>query len=246
MPYRSRMHAFMHGARTLMPLTAGVVPFGLITGVMAVDMGMSPGTTIAMTLIFYAGSAQMAALQLLHDDVVPVAIVFTALIINLRMMMYSAAIAPSMHHWPRRWTWPLSYMLSDQSYALCCLKLSSGELGKFARHFYAGTAATMWLAWQLSVVAGVYLGASIPDSWSLTFAVPLSFLALLVPGIRGAPTLAAAAVGGLIAVLAVNLPYNLGLITASIGGIVAGMLVESARKNTSRRTPAGDVEREAK
>jgi hypothetical protein len=88
-----------------------------------------------------------------------------------------ALVAPYLHHSPRRWTWPVSYLLSEQSYALCSLKFSSRELGRFAPYFYAGTAVAMWLTWQLSVFAGVYLGASIPETWSLTFAVPLSFLA---------------------------------------------------------------------
>jgi predicted branched-subunit amino acid permease len=103
----------------------------------------------------------------------------------------------------------------------------------------------MWLTWQLSVLAGVYLGASIPETWSLSFAVPLSFLALLVPNIRGAASLGAAMVGGLIAVLAVNLPYNLGLVTASIGGVMAGLLIESLRKKSLSRASTDDVEREA-
>ncbi|MGH8425628.1 MAG: AzlC family ABC transporter permease, partial [Pseudomonas fluorescens] len=184
MPYQSGREAFMQGVRALIPLSPGVVPFGLLTGVMAINMGMSPGTTMGMTLLFYSGSAQMVALQLLHTGVMPLAIVVTALVINLRFIMYSASLAPHLHHLPRRWTWPLSYMLSDQSYALCSLKLSSGELGQFAHHYYAGTAAAMWLSWQLSVLTGIYLGASIPETWSLSFAIPLSFLALLVPGIR--------------------------------------------------------------
>ncbi|MFJ3485962.1 AzlC family ABC transporter permease [Pseudomonas sp. NPDC090202] len=232
MAYRTATEAFMQGVRALLPLTPGVIPFGLITGVMAIEMGMAPGTTIGMTLLFYAGSAQMAALALLHQGVVPVAILVTALVINLRLVMYSAALAPHLHHLPRRWTWPLSYLLSDQSFALCHLKLSTGELGRFAHHFYAGTAFSMWLVWQLSVVAGVCLGAKVPESWSLGFAVPLSFVALLIPGLRNAASLGAAVVGGLIAVLAVDLPYNLGLIIASVGGIVAGLLLEQAGKPT--------------
>ena len=230
MTYRTGREAFIHGIRTLIPLTPGVVPFGLITGVMAVEMGMSPAMSIGMTLLFYSGSAQLVALQLLQNGALPVTIVATALIINLRFIMYSASLAPYLHHLPRRWTWPVSYLLSDQSYALCSLKFSSGELGRFAPHFYAGTAFAMWLTWQLSVFAGVYLGASIPETWSLTFAVPLSFLALLVPSIRGSASLGAAVVGGLIAVFAVKLPYNLGLVTASIGGVIAGLLIESIRK----------------
>ncbi|MGE8064791.1 AzlC family ABC transporter permease [Pseudomonas sp. NPDC089569] len=244
MPYRTGMDAFMHGVRTLLPLTPGVIPFGLVTGVMAIGMGLSPGTTLGMTLLFYSGSAQMVALQLLHNGVLPAAIVLTALIINLRFIMYSASLAPYLHQLPRRWTWPLSYMLSDQSYALCVLKFSSGELGRFAHYFYAGTAFSMWLAWQLSVLAGVYLGASIPDTWNLGFAIPLSFLALLIPNLRSAATLAAAAVGGLLAVLAIKLPYNLGLVTASMGGVIAGVMIESLRKSPASTALSPDVERE--
>jgi len=246
MQHRSGMEAFMHGVRMLLPLTPGVIPFGLITGVMAIEMGMSPGMTMGMTLLFYSGSAQMVALQLLHNGVLPVAIVVTALIINLRFIMYSASFAPHLHHLPRRWTWPMSYLLSDQSFALCSLKFSSGELGRFGHHFYAGTAVAMWLAWQLSVLAGVVLGASIPESWSLSFAIPLSFLALLVPNLRSAAILGAAVVGGLIAVLAFKMPYNLGLVLASIGGIIAGVLIENTRKNTFKNMHTDDVERGAR
>lgn len=245
MSYRSGREAFMHGVRTLLPLTPGVIPFGLVTGYMAVQMGMSPGTSIGMTLLFYSGSAQMVALQLLHTGALPVTIVVTALIINLRFIMYSASLAPYVHHLPRRWTWPMAYLLSDQSYALCVLKFASGELGRFAHHFYAGTAVSMWLAWQLSVVAGIYLGASIPQSWSLGFAIPLSFLALLIPGLRSMASLGAAVVGGVLAVLAINLPYNLGLVTASIGGVIAGLVIESLRKPRVHDASVSGAEGEA-
>lgn len=241
MKYRNGTDAFVQGVRALIPLTPGVIPFGLVTGVMAIEMGMSPGMSIGMTLLFYSGSAQLVALQLLQSGALPAAIVATALIINLRFVMYSASLAPYLHHLPRSWTWAVSYMLSDQSYALCSLKFSSGELGRYAPHYYAGTALAMWLTWQLSVCAGIYLGSSIPQTWSLNFAVPLSFLALLVPNIRGMETLGAATAGGVIAVIAVNLPYNLGLVTASIGGVVAGLLIEGIRSKTITRVSPKDV-----
>lgn len=241
MAYPSATQAFLQGLRALLPLMPGVIPFGLVTGVMAVELGLSPATAMGMTLLFYSGSAQMVALQLLHNGVLPVAIVATALIINLRFIMYSASLAPHFHRLPRRWTWPLCYLLSDQAYALCTLKFDSGELGRYAHHYYAGTALGMWLAWQLSVLAGVYLGASIPESWSLSFAIPLSFLALLVPGIRDRATLGAAVVGGVIAVLAVDMPYNLGLVSAAVGGIVAGLVIETR----NARARANDTEEQA-
>jgi predicted branched-subunit amino acid permease len=114
MSYPSATQAFLQGLRALLPLTPGVIPFGLVTGVMAVELGLSPATAMGMTLLFYSGSAQMVALQLLSNGVLPVAIVATALIINLRFIMYSASLAPHFHGLPRRWTWPLCYLLSDQ------------------------------------------------------------------------------------------------------------------------------------
>jgi len=245
MRYRNAGHAFAHGVQTLLPLVPGVIPFGLVTGVMATEMGMSPGTTMGMTLLFYSGSAQMVALQLLHNAALPLTVVVTALIINLRFIMYSASLAPHLHKLPRRWTWSMSYLLSDQSYALCSLKLSSGELGVHAKYFYMGTAFAMWLAWQLSVLAGVILGARIPETWSLGFAIPLSFLALLIPNLRNAATLGAAIVGGAIAILAIKLPYNLGLVTASIGGVVAGVLIENLRRGEAGHVSAPAMERDA-
>jgi predicted branched-subunit amino acid permease len=244
MSYRSGTHAFMHGVHTASPFTTGVIPFGLIAGVSAAGMGMSLTTTMGMTLLFYSGSAQIAVLQLLQNGALPVTMVITALVINLRFLMYSASLAPHLHHLPRRKTWPLSYLLADQVFALFSLRSASGELGRHAFHYYVGAAITMWLGWTLAVLAGVILGARIPEAWSLGFAIPLSFLALLIPSIRSAATLCAALVGGALAVLAIDLPYNLGMLTASLGGVIAGLTVEHLRKDLDT-VRGNDAEQEA-
>ncbi|WP_260958585.1 AzlC family ABC transporter permease [Pseudomonas citri] len=244
MPYRNATHAFMDSARGVLPFATGIIPFGLIAGVTAVEMGMSPTTIMGMTLFFYSGSAQIAVLQLMQNAALPITMVVTALVINLRFLMYSASLAPYLQRLPRRKTWPLSYMLSDQAFALCSLKLGSGELGRFAFPYYAGAAVTLWIGWNLSVLAGILLGARIPESWSLSFAIPLSFLALLVPSIRNAATLCAALAGGALALLAIDLPYNLGMLTASLGGIVTGLTVEHFQQ-TARLARHNDIDQEA-
>lgn len=226
--------AFLEGVRALMPMVPGVIPFGLVTGITAVEQGFSPFATLGMTLLFYAGSAQMAALQLLRNDAFALVILLTALVINLRFVMYSAWLAPYLHHLPRRWKWPLAYMLSDQAYALSVMKLTSSKTAGSVHWFYAGAAFSMWLSWQLSVMVGAFLGAGIPSSWSLEFAIPLSFLALLVPSIRNCASLAAACVGGVVAVLAMEMPYNLGLLLASFCGICAGVFVEHRRAGAEK------------
>ncbi|WP_447739076.1 AzlC family ABC transporter permease [Pseudomonas laurentiana] len=243
MPYPSATQAFRQGAHNALPLTSGIVPFGLITGVTAIGMGLSPADAIGMTLLFYSGSAQMVVMQLMQNAALPVTMVVTALVINLRFLMYSASLAPHLGQLPRHHKWPMAYMLSDQSFALCSLKLGSGGLGQYAYPYYAGTALTMFFGWNLSVLAGMYLGASIPEDWSLGFAIPLSFLALLIPSIRSAATLGAALAGSVLAVLAADLPYNLGLLTGALGGIIAGLAIESWKK--PQAMPEANTEQEA-
>ncbi|POG09614.1 branched-chain amino acid permease [Pseudomonas putida] len=230
MHYKSAMHAFTEGVRAVLPLMTGMVPFGLITGVTAIGIGMSPLDAMGMTLLFYSGSAQMVVLQLMQSGALPLTMAVTALVINLRFLMYSAALAPHLSDLPRRKRWSLSYLLSDQSFALCSLKFGTDGLGRFAFPYYLGTALPMWFGWNLAVLAGVYLGTGIPESWSLGFAIPLSFLALLVPGIRNPALLGAAVVGGALAVLVHDLPYNLGLLVASLGGVISGLGIEQLRK----------------
>ncbi len=235
MQYTTGKEAFYAGVRALLPVAPGVIPFGLVTGVTAIEQGLSPLATIGMTVLFFAGAAQMAALQLLRNDAFPLIILVTALVINLRFLMYSASLAPYFHTLPKRWKWPLSYLLSDQAYVLSILRLSSAKPALFGHYFFAGAACTMWLTWQLAVMAGVFLGAEIPASWSLNFAIPLVFLALLVPSVRGSASLCAACIGGLVAVLAVDMAYNLGLLLGALCGITTGLVVEDYQ---TKRRPA--------
>jgi predicted branched-subunit amino acid permease len=93
----------------------------------------------------------------------------------------------------------------------------------------------MWATWQLSSAAGIFLGANVPPSWSLDFAIPLTFMALLVPTLRDNAAVIAALTGGAVATIAVGLPFNLGLVLAAISGIGAGLLVESMRHRHRKR-----------
>lgn len=245
MQYTTGKEAFYAGVRALLPAAPGVIPFGLVTGVTAIEQGLSPLTTIGMTVLFFAGAAQMAALQLLRNDAFPLVIIVTALVINLRFLMYSASMAPHFARLPKRWKWPLSYVLSDQAYVLSILKFTDGKSALYGHYFFAGAGFSMWLTWQLAVMAGAFLGAEIPASWSLDFAIPLVFLALLVPSVRNSGCLAAACVGGVVAVLAVDMAYNLGLLLASVCGICTGLMVERFQRRRPGRALSPAVEGDA-
>jgi predicted branched-subunit amino acid permease len=140
--------------------------------------------------------------------------------------MYSASLAPYLQAFSTRWRAGMAYVLTDQAYALSVTKFRADE-SVDRKWYYLGTALPLWVVWQICTVVGVFVGARVPDSLPLEFAVPLTFLAILVPTITDSPSAVAAAVGGSIAVVGSGLPLNLGLITGAVTGVIAGLVVES-------------------
>ncbi|WP_096390164.1 AzlC family ABC transporter permease [Halopenitus persicus] len=219
---------FRAGARDVLPVLLGVVPFAMVVGIAAIDAGLTPLQAIGMSAFVYAGSSQLAAIELLGESA-PIAVaVFTAIIINLRMVMYSASIAPHFDDYRRRTRAFLAYFLTDQAYALS-LTAYEADAVEDERWYYLGVATPISIVWMVCTALGVVLGSGIPDSWGLSFAVPLVFLAILVPVMKDRPRTVAAIVSGAIAVVLVSAPFNLGLPTGALVGIAAGLLTEAVR-----------------
>lgn len=219
---------WIDGARVMLPLLPGAIPFGMIAGVVASNAGLDALAGIGQSVIVFAGAAQLASTQLIADAAPVLVVILTGLVINLRFAMYSAAMAGHLSALPRWRRWLAAYLMTDQSYALSVLRYTARPemslAAKFA--FYMGGAIPMWAVWLAATAAGYVLGNRIPASWSLDFFVPLSFLALIVPSIADRANAAAALTGGAVAVLAWMLPFNLGLFLAAIAGIAAGYAVE--------------------
>lgn len=217
------------GARSVVPLLIGVAPFGLIFGVVATDSVVGGGLGIATSFIIFAGAAQLAVVQLLDSGAAPLVVIATALVINARHLMYSAALAPHFREFPAGWRYGLPYVLTDQAFAVSIGRFDDTTGPGYRRRFFTGAAFALWGTWQVTTVAGVIAGAEIPASWSLDFAVPLVFLALLVPTLRDRPSVVAALVGGAVAVAAFDFPYHSGLMVAALCGVATGVAAERVR-----------------
>jgi branched chain amino acid efflux pump len=250
----SRLSEFLAGLRAELPILIGVVPFGMIFGVLALDAGLTPAAAQSMSWVVFAGSAQIVLTQLVHGGAPPLVMLLTVAVVNLRHALYSASVAPYLRHLPASWKWLLAYLLTDEAYAVSILHyertqvsaLSSGIAGTRAdlRHwFFLGSGFALWGSWQLSTAAGILLGAVVPASWSLEFTLALTFIALVIPAIKDRAALAAALCAGLTAVLAYSLPYKLGLIVAALVGVLAGLLVES-RESKALEAPPSDAPRQ--
>src|SRR3989449_6455136 len=239
---------FAAGAKAEVPVLFGVLPFGLIYGALALQAGIPPMAALAMSSIVLAGSAQFVGTQLFAADAPGALIILTTFVVNLRHMLYSASVAPYLSRLGLRWKLLLAYLLSDEAYAMAithyreketqsgsrAVAHSSGRAVARSRKdepdqrhwFFLGAGVTLWTAWQVSTALGIYVGARIPGSWNLEFALPLTFIALVRPAVTDRATAAAAIAAGVVAVLAHSLALRLGLVLAAVTGIGIGILTE--------------------
>ena len=219
--------AFSLGLRSVMPMLLGVAPFGVIYGVVALQSGIPPLAAMAMSSIVFAGSAQFLLAQLVGAGA-PLLLTAGAVgLVNLRHALYSASVAPVLAHLPRRWKILLAYLLTDEAYAaaiphLMAVNENSPHAAQ-AHWILFGSGFGLWAGWQLATLAGVLLGAQLPSNLGLEFALPLTFIAIVVPMIDSRARLMAALVAAAAAVVLAAMPYKLGLFIAVMAGLVAGV-----------------------
>jgi len=225
---------FLAAVKSCLPVLPGVFAFGTISGVAMVAAGMPHYMAMAMSVLVYAGNAQLAALQLVTSGS-PLAIaILAALVINLRFCIYSLSITPHLAAAGPRWRPLLSYLLTDNGYAIT-LRGYERALGAADKvWYYFGCSVAIWVTWQLGTLTGVLVGARIPADWHLEFSIVLTFLGIVAPTIRDRAVAAAACAAGITAVLAWPLPLRLGLLLAVAAGISVGMLVESLSAEQQR------------
>jgi 4-azaleucine resistance transporter AzlC len=227
--------AFVSGAKAIAPVLLALTPLGVAFGATALGSGLSALEALGMSVFVFAGSAQLAALPLISAGASVAVVVLTVLVINFRMTLYSASLAPHFGRLPVGWKGLLSYLLTDQAYAATITGFDDGETKEpDKRWYYLGVALAIWVTWQVATMLGVFLGAWASEGWSLDFVLTLIFIALAVPAIKNRTTGAAALSAGVAALFVAALPLNLGLIAAALVGVVGGLAVESIAERRRR------------
>ena len=212
------------GIAAELPLLLGVVPFGMIFGVLGMAAGMPAWAVVLSSSLVFAGSAQVVFAQLWGVGAPAAVLVGTVGVVNLRHVLYSAAVAEHLRRLPWRWKLLLAYLLTDEAFAAAIGHLRDTAPAPERHWFLLGTGLTLWLGWQMSTVAGVLLGAAIPARWSLDFSIALTFIALLVLSVRQRSEAVAALVAGGVALSMQGLPHKAGLLVAAACGIAVGLI----------------------
>ncbi|RBI85728.1 branched-chain amino acid ABC transporter permease [Rhodosalinus halophilus] len=223
----SPRHAFVQGARDALPFTFVVSPFALLFGVVATEAGLNVVETLAFSIAVLAGASQFAALQLLTENAPTVIVLASALAVNLRMAMYSASLTPHLGEAPLWHRALAAYFIVDQSYALSIIKYERERLTLTERlAYFWGSVAPVCPMWYVMTLVGALAGTAIPESVPLDFAVPITFIALITPMLRTLAHVVAAVVSVALALGFAFLPYNLGLMVAGVGAMMAGAQTE--------------------
>ncbi|MGD1895852.1 MAG: AzlC family ABC transporter permease [Phormidesmis sp.] len=224
----SAWREFWTGARDIIPLVVGAIPFGIIFGTLATNNGLSPAATLAMSAFVFAGSSQFIAAGMLAVKTGWLLIVLTTFVVNLRHLLYAVSLVPYIKQLPQTWKVPLAFLLTDEAFAVVIRRYESEDTAPFKHWYYLGAALAMYLNWQLCTVLGITLGQLIPNAadWGLDFAMSVTFIGMVIPYLKRQPMVIAVVVAGLVALLSASLPHKLGLMLAAVMGIGAGVVSE--------------------
>lgn len=230
--------AFLDALRTSSQTVPGLMAWGAVTGMAMVQSGLSLWQGLAMTLLVYAGSAQLASLPLIAAGA-PIWMIFlTALMVNLRFIIFGAVIGPHFSHlrWYQRIAY--GYVNADVVMALFPQRFPSHTVTKTEgkRGYYLGLVSSNWIGWQTGSIAGMLLASQIPPAWGIGFAGTLALLAITIPLVINRAALASVIVAGFTAVLSIGLPYRLGLVLAIVLGIAAAMTVDYLTERAQARS----------
>jgi len=222
--FQTRKSEFLSGMRDTIPLIIGAIPFGIIFGTLSIKNGLTLGHTMALSMVVFAGSAQFIALGLIASGTSWQIILLTTFVVNLRHLLYSATLAPGVRHLSGPLKAAMAFWLTDETFAVVATRYANGTSPGTLHFYYLGSAILMYVNWALCTLTGAMFGNLIPGAaeWGLDFAMPVTFIGMLVPYLRNLPMISASAVAGMVALLSYGLPNKIGLVLAAGAGIAAG------------------------
>ena len=229
----NRSKIFVKGMTDVSPLMIPVVPFGIIFGVLAIDLGLSPITTMAMLIIIFGGASQIIFLQLFSAGASSLIILSSVGAVNSRHLLYGAVLSEHMSDFKMTWKIIISYFLVDQAFAVTNSYLKKSTDKNKAFHSF-GAGATCWIIWQTTTIIGIFLGSIIPEKLGLSFAVPLTFLALIVDDLRKFTNIIVIIISGSIATFGYEIiPFKAYVIVAALSGLIVAMILTKSKRSNN-------------
>jgi len=225
----SNFKIFSKGFLDVLPLLIPVVPFGIILGVIGIELGFSPLVVYATSFIVFSGSAQIVLFQLISAGATPLVTLTSVAVTNSRHFLYGAVVSEYFEELSITWKAILSYFLTDQSFAVSYRYFKKNKTVPNKHYYLLGSGFTLWTIWQISTLMGIFLGSIVPEELGLTFAIPLTFLSLIIHEFRKPDHLFVIFTSGILATLFYDIPFKAYIILATSIALVVATVITNLR-----------------
>ena len=226
----SKFQIFKIGFFDVAPHLLSVIPFGIIFGAIGIELGFDPIMTYATSLIIFGGASQIVFLQLLSGGASSLIAITSVGVINSRHLLYGAVLSEHLSKLSLIKKLFISYFIVDQGFAVSNVYLKNNSKQSFNYYHLLGSGITLWLCWQISTIIGIYLGSIVPEALGLKFAIPLTFIAIIINELRKIDHLIVMIVSGLAATFFYNAPFKSYILISPIIGLFAAYLILKFKK----------------
>ena len=222
--------SFVRGFIDVLPLLIPVVPFGIIFGAIGIELGFGPYVIYATSIIIFSGASQIVFFQLLSAGASSLVAITSSSVISTRHLLYGAVINQYLCNLSIYWKIGLSYILTDQAFAVSNEYFKKNKNEKFKHYYLLGSGITLWIVWQLTTIIGILLGSIVPEELGLTFTIPLTFLALLINYFRKIDHLIIIIISGMLSIILYDAPFKSYIIFSSLVSLLIAYLIVKMRK----------------
>ena len=221
-----RLKTLTKGIADVSPLMIPVVPFGIIFGVIAMELGLSPYMTFGMSVIIFGGASQIVLLQLFSGGASSLVTLSSVAAVNSRHLLYGAVLSEYLSKLRLTWKIILSYVMVDQAFAVSNTYFKKNKKDKNKHYHLLGAGFTCWTVWQVSTILGIVLGSVVPEELGLSFTISLTFLALLINDFRKFKNIIVMMVSGIVATIGFNtIPFQAYIIVAALSALLVATLL---------------------
>ncbi len=225
-----KLKTFSDGCVDILPLMIPVVPFGIIFGAIGIELGFGPYLTYATSIIIFSGASQIVILQLFSAGASSLVAITSSSVVSTRHLLYGAVVSQHLSHLSLPWKIGLSYLLTDQAFAVSNEYFKKNNDNKFKHYHLAGSGLTLWFIWQTTTIIGIILGSIVPEELGLTFTIPLTFLALLVNYLRNFNHIIVIILSGLSSIFFYNIPFKSYIIISSVIALLGSLILINIKK----------------
>ena len=226
----SKKQIFKRGMLDVAPHMLSVIPFGIICGAIGIELGYNPYLVYAMSLIIFGGASQIVFLQLLSGGASSLIAITSVGVINSRHLLYGAVLSEYLEKLTLLKKLIISYFIVDQGFAESNKYLKKNK-NKINIHYHLlGTGITLWICWQISTLTGIFLGSIVPPELGLKFAIPLTFIAIVVSDLRKIDHVIVMFVSGISSLLFFEVPFKSYIIIAPIAALFVAFLILRRKK----------------